>query len=167
MTADTDRPIEQPENLPVAEADGPVLEWRVHPALSRPWVTLLVTVFIFVVAFMVWVMMESQWFAVFALVVVFASLAKFYFPTSYRLDPKGITIKTTTQTLKKQWSLYRSYYQDKNGVLLSPFLEPSRLENFRGLYMLFGSKREEVMSIVEHYMKKSATGSGDDSGDRE
>ena len=166
MAADTDKSTEQPENQPATEADGPVLEWKVHPAVSRPWVTLLVTVFIVVVSMLVW-MISGKWFAVFALVVIFASLAKFYFPTSYRLDAKGITIKTTTQTLKKQWSLYRSYYPDKNGVLLSPFVEPSRLENFRGLYVLFGGKREEVMSIVEHYMKKSAPGSGDDSGDKE
>ena len=40
------------------------------------------------------------------------------------------------------------YYVDKSGVLLSPFIRPSRLENFRGLYVRFAGNKDEVMRIV-------------------
>ena len=58
-------------------------------------------------------------------------------------------VKTTTQTLHKDWKVYRSYYVDKNGVLLSPFTEPTRLENFRGLYIMFNNNRDEVASFIK------------------
>lgn len=150
-------------NVPEVGADGPAIEWRVHPATRRPWLTAIVSVFILLISFLVLVATGSQWFSFFALVVLFASLAKFYFPTSYRMDERGVTIKTTTQTLLKEWKLFRSYYPDKNGVLLSPFAEPSRLENFRGLYVMFGGNREEVIDFVSRHVGKQRN-AGNDKG---
>jgi hypothetical protein len=85
-----------------------------------------------------------------------ASLAKFYFPTRYRLDDTGIMVKTMTQTLKKEWTLYRSCYPDKNGILLSPFAEPSRLENFRGLYLMFDNNRDDVTAFCRSHIGKQS-----------
>jgi len=139
---------------PVAEYSGPSLEWLSHPATRRPWVTIGVSVFIVVCAVLVYLVMDSKAFATLALVVLFASLAKFYFPTRYRLDDTGITIKTTTQTLHKDWALYRTFYPDKNGVLLSPFAEPSRLENFRGIYLIFAKNGDEVVEFIKRRIGK-------------
>ncbi len=125
-------------------AEGPVLEWTVHPVKRRPWVSVAVSAFVVAVVALVRITTESQVFAVLAMVIMAASLAKFYFPTRYRLDSQGVTIKTTTQTLMKEWKLYRSCYPDKNGILLSPFATTSRLENFRGIYLMFQGNREAV-----------------------
>jgi hypothetical protein len=133
----------------MAVSDGPVLEWTVHPVKRRPLVSVAVSVFIIVVVALVRITTESQAFAVLALVVMAASLAKFYFPTKYRLDSKGVTVKTTTQTLVKQWTLYRSCYADKNGILLSPFTSTSRLENFRGIYLMFQDNSEAVTAYCK------------------
>lgn len=157
MSSQIDRPAD-----PVAAPNGPSIEWQVHPAKRRPWVTVVVSVFILLVSFLVLVATGSKWFSFFSLVVLFASLAKFYFPTGFRLDEQGVTIKTTTQTLRKDWSLYRSFYPDKNGVLLSPFPSPSRLENFRGIYLIFDRNRDEVVAFVERQMKQ--TGKPTDTG---
>ena len=59
-----------------------------------------------------------------------------------------IEIKTAVQTIRQEWSRYRSYYADKNGVLLSPFARPTRLENFRGKFIRFAGNRDRVMDIV-------------------
>jgi hypothetical protein len=59
------------------------------------------------------------------------------------------------QELRKKWSQYRSCYPDKNGVLLSPFVRPSRLENFRGTYIRFWNNREEVVSFVKTMIEKN------------
>lgn len=165
MTADHEADQEREPSSP-AEAEGPVLEWTSHPAKRRPWVTVLVLFFILVVSLLVFLATESKWFTFFALLVLFASLAKYFFPTRYRMDNKGITIKTTTQTLHKTWSQYRSYYADKNGILLSPFPEPSRLENFRGLFVLFGGNRDEVTAFVQARMgrRDAAAGSSPEEG---
>ncbi len=130
----------------------PALEWTCHPVKRKPLVSALVTLFIFVVVALVFYTTSSRAFGVLAAVVMLASLAKFYFPTTYRLTYERITIKTTTQTLHKNWSIYRSCYPDKNGILLSPFVRPSRLENFRGIYLMFNNNRDEVTSFVKAHI---------------
>ncbi len=135
-----------------AAAPGPYLEWRCHPARRRIWVTVGVTLLIFVTGGLVFTATSSKAFGVIAMVVMFMSLAKFYMPTKYRLTDEHFMVKTTTQTLQKEWSLYRSYYVDKNGVLLSPFVRPSRLENFRGLYLMFNNNRDEVVRFVKDHI---------------
>lgn len=135
---------------------GPVLEWTVHPVTRRPLLAIGVTLFIIAVGTMVYYSTESGLFGLFALIVLFASLAKYYFPTSYRLTDKRVIIKTTTQTLAKDWSAYRSFYRDKNGILLSPFIEPSRLENFRGAYLICRDNIDEVSSFVRERISASS-----------
>lgn len=142
-------PRNEKTEQPAPEVSGPVLRWVSHPMKRRPLVAVIVTLFIIVCGLIVQVTTETSWFSGLAMVVLFASLAKFYFPTAYTLDTSGVTIKTTTQTLKKEWRLYRSCYRDKNGLLLSPFTEPSRLENFRGLYLIFDRNGDEVTAFVK------------------
>lgn len=117
-----------------------------------------VSAFIVVVVALVRITTDSQAFAVLALVVMAASLAKFYFPTKYRLDSKGVTVKTTTQTLVKEWKLYRSCYPDKNGILLSPFASTSRLENFRGIYLMFQGNNEAVTAFCKERIAANSQG---------
>ncbi len=140
----------------------PDLDWTVHPVRRKPMVSALVTVFIIVVTVAVFYTTGSRIYGVLALVVMLLSLAKFYFPTRYSLDPEGVTIGTTTQSLRKQWSQYRSFYPDKNGVLLSPFSEPSRLENFRGLYIMTeGHNRDDIITYIRDHVGKVPEGGQD------
>ncbi|MBI5266563.1 MAG: hypothetical protein HY851_04940 [candidate division Zixibacteria bacterium] len=148
---------------------GPALEWVVHPVRRRPWVSVAVSLFVVCVIGLVRFSTDSQAFAVLTAIIMVASLAKFYFPTRYRIDDAGVTVKTTTQTLKKEWSLYRSCYPDKNGILLSPFAEPSRLENFRGLYLMYDKNAEAVAAFCRSHIgipSPSVTKSADIAGER-
>jgi hypothetical protein len=104
-----------PSPIPT-EQTGESLEWVCHPVKRKPWVSVGVCLIIIIVPLLVFFGTASIGFAIFAFVVMIASLAKFFFPTRYRLDCSGVTVKTTTQTLTKAWSLYRSFYPDKNGV---------------------------------------------------
>lgn len=132
-----------------------ILEWMTHPLRRKPLIATIVTIFIFTIGFIVYYMTVSKAFTTLALVVLFASLTKFYFPTKFRLTDKKITIKTTTQTISKDWSIYRSYYPDNNGILLSPFANPSRLENFRGMYLIFADNKEDVVRFVKTHINKT------------
>lgn len=163
-----EKPDEEKERLasPPGQTDDaePALEWTCHPVKRKPLVSALVTLFIFVVVALVYYTTASRAFGVLAAVVMLASLAKFYFPTTYRLTHDRITIKTTTQTLRKDWSIYRSCYPDKNGILLSPFIRPSRLENFRGVYLMFNNNRDEVTSFVKAHIGRKTESRPQDKG---
>jgi len=139
------------------------LEWVCHPAKKNKYVTALVTLFIVLLVVIVYYMTYSPWFAVLGFIILYASLSPFYFPTRYRLTDEEISIKTTFQTQHKKWLQYRSCYPDKNGILLSPFMRPTRLENFRGLYIRFWNNRDEVTAFVKDRLektKKDDAGSG-------
>ena len=110
--------------------------------------------------------MESHLFTILALLIMLGSLAKFYFPTRYKLTDKSVTVKTTTQTLVKEWKLYRSCYPDKKGILLSPFVTPSRLENFRGLYIMFEKNSEAVTAFVRERISQAQRSSTATEGDK-
>jgi len=145
--------------LPMKQSDtqtDPVqeqtLSWVSHPFVRSTGKSIIavsaVTVSLF---FGAWYM-ESIVFGALTGLVMFGSLAKFFLPTTYTFDPENVTVKTLTQTYTRPWSMFRSFYTDKNGVLLSPFIAPSRLENFRGLYMTFDNNRDEVLAIVKEHV---------------
>ena len=159
-----DKNYEEPEQLPLnlktAEAsrpdakeelidEGQILEWISHPAKRNMRTTVIVTLFLLSLLIVIYFMTYSVWFTVLGFMILYGALASFYFPTRYKFSEKEITVKTTLQTLKKQWSQYRSFYPDKNGVLLSPFVRPTRLENFRGIYIRFEKNRDDVMAFVK------------------
>ena len=139
-----------------AETAVDAFNWSCHPLKTRPLVSVAVTLFVIFAVVYVYYSFESVGFAVLTFIVFSLSLARYYFPTHYRLSEKGVTIKTPTQTISKQWSEYRSFYPDKNGVLLSPFAEPSRLENFRGVYLMYGGNREKIISYIGKYIGSSS-----------
>jgi len=132
---------------------GKSLEWVCHPAKKSRRTTALVTIFIVIVIAVVYFATMSVWFGVLAVLILFGSLTSFYFPTRYTLTDEDIFVKTTTQNLKKKWTQYRSYFPDKNGVLLSPFVRPSRMENFRGIYIKFWNNKDEVVAFVKERME--------------
>ncbi len=145
-SAQSDR--QSDSNLLTVE-DGASMQWSCHPVKRRPLFSIVITLLVLFIIAMVYNTTQSAFFGLLAFIIMFVSLAKFYFPTHYRLSDKGVTVKTTTQTLSKNWADYRSFYPDKNGLLLSPFAEPSRLENFRGLFIMFNNNKEQVTEFVK------------------
>lgn len=139
-----------------SESEEILLDWVCHPAKRNKTVTIAVSVFIAILVAVVYYATFSVWFTILAFLILTGSLAGFYFPSHYQFTNSKIIIKTTMQTLEKKWSQYRSYYPDKNGVLLSPFGRPSRLENFRGIYIKFWNNKEEVMAIVKDKIKRDS-----------
>lgn len=146
----------QPDNVTPPAAGNPtptpIYEYVCHPAKRNMTITALTTVFLIVCVILVWLISFSLFMVALSILILFGSLSGFYFPTRYRFYDDHLLVKTTIQSLRKDWSLFRSYYPDKNGVLLSPFARPTRLENFRGTYVKFESNRDKVMEIVRAHI---------------
>ncbi len=140
--------VVQTNEAPFTRNQTPLYSYTCHPAKRNKYVTFLVTLFCLVLMVMVWMIAQSVLLTGLGVLILFGSLAPFYMPTHYSFFDDGFAAKTTAQTIAKQWSQYRSYYPDKNGVLLSPFTQPSRLENFRGYYIKFSANKEKVMEII-------------------
>lgn len=156
----TDKDRTEP-HAPATVEETTLLEWTTHPMKRRPMAATLVTLFITLCAVLAWYATEMLWFGILALIVLLASLAKFYLPTRFKLTDKSVSIKTTTTTIRKEWKQFRSFYPDKNGVLLSPFIEPSRLENFRGMYLIFNQNRDDVVDVIKSHIASQPAGTED------
>ena len=126
----------------------PVLRWSVLPAKKSRKKTL--GLLIFLVGFLTAVYFYYGLFpSLLALLLLGLSLLPYFLRTEYELNEDGIFVKKPYSKIKKEWSHFRSFYPDKNGVLLSPFSKPSRLENFRGVYILLGNNRNEILEFIK------------------
>jgi hypothetical protein len=143
---------QSPQNPELTTSDQmteqPLLSWSTHPAKVRPLVTTLVILFLVVLAVLVYLLTYSAVFTVIAVLILYGSLTQYFTKTTYEFTETKVRVRYIVNKIEKEWAQYRSYYADKNGVLLSPFPSPSRLENFRGLFIRFAGNKEQVMEIV-------------------
>ncbi len=127
---------------------GELLRWRSVPARRSARTTALVVLAIIGVPAVLFIW-YGPFFGLLGIVILGGSLLSFFLPTDYILTDSSVLRHYLGITQKRKWSEFRSFYPDKNGVLLSPFVRPSRLENFRGLYLRFESNRDKVLAIVQ------------------
>ena len=137
-----------------AGADDPariLFSWRSHPARQggrRLAIALGALVLIPVGLFLLY----GPFFGALALVILGISLFPYFLPTDYVLYAGGLESVFLRVHRRFTWRQFRSYYPDKNGVLLSPFTRPSRLENFRGIYLRFDGRSAEVLAIISQHI---------------
>jgi hypothetical protein len=131
-----------------------VLSWSTHPVMKKPLVSILVALFLFIIWALVYLATLNLFFVAFSVVIMLGSLSSFFLPTYYELDNDKIKVRFFFTIKEKKWGMFRSFYVDKNGLLLSPFEKPSRLENFRGIYIRFNQNKDEVVDFVKSKIKQ-------------
>jgi hypothetical protein len=136
---------------PAIDPARELLRWRYHPVRDGGW--RLVTVLAFLVgipALVGW--LYGPFFIVLALIILSGSLGTYFLPTEYVFYAGGVETKFLGVTRRFTWEQFRSFYPDRNGVLLSPFAAPSRLENFRGLFVRANRNRDAILAIVRDHV---------------
>lgn len=132
-------PRVSPTPFPFPAVAGDTLAWRVHPvceAGNGPRV--LVVACAFVAAFLagrVLLPVALWWLPLLCLAV---ALSDFLLPTTYRLTPQGAHADCGLSRLFIAWSDVKRATHGSDGVYLSPFARPSRLEAFRGVRLRYG-----------------------------
>ena len=124
------------------------IKWTVYPIKNNWKVSVGLIVFLVILCVAVYFSFDSVTFLLLSAVILICSLSPFFFPTTYMLKDESVVIKSLLRTFSREWGYFKSYYPSKSGVLLSPFSLPSRLENFRGLYIRFSDNRSEVLDFI-------------------
>jgi hypothetical protein len=83
-------------------------------------------------------------------------MRQFFIRTHYIVDAEGVRIHSLGGQTKRSWNYFKSFYEDKNGVLLSPFKDKSYLESFRGVYLIFPDK-DKSPALLEAISKHKNT----------
>jgi len=130
-------------------SDYVVFEWTVHPFAESPKRAVIAISAPVVTCLLVYFWMQSWFWVGLAFLLIVSSELPFFLKTRYRFDETGIAQKRGGVIQARTWEQIKSYYPDRTGVLVSPFVQKTWLENFRGLYLQFGKHREEVLSYLE------------------
>ena len=138
----------QPKSTPERE----LLRWRSLPAQRSVHTTVAVVGIIIGVSVLLF-FWYGPFFGVLGLAILGGSMMPFFLPTAYRFTDTAACKRYLGIEQRRAWTEFRSFYPDKNGVLLSPFAHPSRLENFRGLYVRFEDNRDAVLAAVADKVK--------------
>ncbi len=104
--------------------------------------TVFVTLFILGIFYFVFSVTGSVIMVLIAGLIFLITLSTYFLPTTYTADERMVSIKYLFSLKKRNLSAFRMMYPGRRGVLLSPFLAPSRLENFRGFYLRYGTNNK-------------------------
>ena len=131
-------------------ADVPTtLSWTVHPLVENRRKSILLGLFLVLLLFGIYWSFQSIYIALLSAVFLLGSLYKYFLPFHHQFEADRLIITSCCYRQERSWETFRSFYVDANGVLLSPFARPTRLENFRSVYVRFGKHTpEEVVDFI-------------------
>ena len=141
------------EDLQSQSVNAISMQWTVH-LIKRNWkVSAGVVLFLIILCTAIYFSFNSATFLFLSVAILIISLSPFFLPTTYTFQDDCIIVKSLLRKSSRQWNSFKSYYPDRNGVLLSPFPSPTRLENFRGVYIRFENNRSEVVEFIQKKIK--------------
>lgn len=126
------------------------ISWTVHPFVENWKRSTLLLLFLLSILVVIYISFKSTLYLLFSAILLIAPLYKYFLPFHFCCRIDHLVVTACCYKVERQWSNFRSYYVDKNGVLLSPFAKPTRLENFRGTYIRFGTHPpEEIVNYIQ------------------
>lgn len=134
-----------------------MLTWVVHPFLESWKRSALLVAFLVLLLVFAYLSTQSIYLVLLSVFFLGGGLYKYFVPRWYKFDQRKIVVRSFWYHLEKEWTSFRSFYVDCNGVLLSPFDQPSRLENFRGLYIQFGTDKEAIINFISQKIPTKQT----------
>ncbi len=132
----------------MATPDTP-LEITVWPARNRARFWRFVFFILAIPILFGWVF--GPYWGVFAWLVLMGSTFSFYVPTTYRFTDTGIEIRRGPIRYERPWSQFKRVERDAHGIFLGTFKFRSRLDPFRGLYLLVQDPetQERVLAVIQ------------------
>ena len=133
------------------------ISWCVHPLVEN-WIrTVILSVFLSAILVILFIGFQSIVIVFLSALLLIGPLYKYFLPFYYHCTHNGLVVRACCYNIERPWTSFRSNYIDKNGVFLSPFAKPTRLENFRGIYVRFGKHPpEEIVNFIQHQLNSES-----------
>ena len=117
-------------------ADSARCSWVCHPLVEEPWPkSAALAAAILAFSGLAWFALEGLLYGAIALAVLAGSMSRFLLPTSYEVGAAGIAVSHLFRRRLRPWGEVRRVEVRRDGLFLSPFHRPSRLDSFRGLFL--------------------------------
>ncbi len=128
----------------------PSKTWTSHPLREEPLAkSFLLVLIILGIAFIAGVSFQSITFASLSLILLTAAMSRYLFITRYAIDAHGFTISHIGMRRQYLWTNFRRATRHPDGIFLSPFAKPHRLDTFRGQFL-----RSKNPAEIYHVVKK-------------
>ena len=82
--------------------------------------------------------------------IFFLATADYFIPMHFWITGEAAYRRTVFGTKFMRWSNVKHCYLDDKGIKLSPLVNASRAEAFRGLFLYFGDNRDELVETVRN-----------------
>jgi hypothetical protein len=129
--------------------DGQAIQWVSWPLRDeRPRKTaslLAIMVGTAAISFML-----APVYGLLAVLMLFILLGPYFLPSRFEVTEGGVLKRFPLFSRNRPWSVYKRFVLQEDGVFLSPFPHPSRLDSFRGDFLRFSrtTDRQAVMDLV-------------------
>jgi len=135
-----------------------LIEWSSFPLLDYPKKSVLLIVLLFFIAYVLWNVTIVKWqqplYYVLGVIILFIGIIPYFVSTKYEFYEDKFIVRYPFVKIEKKYSDYGSFYNDKNGVMISTFKQVSRLDAFRGQSVRFSKSRAEKEQIIEFLSTK-------------
>jgi len=114
------------------------LSWVVHPLSQEPAVkSAALVAAIAGFSLLAASTLEGAVYGLVSLVVLSLSMARYFLPTRYTVDEEGVAWRLLVGH-RRPWQEFARVEERADGLLLSPFVRPTRLDTYRGVHLRFG-----------------------------
>ena len=96
-----------------------------------------------------WLIFNQALYALIGFAAIAVTTGEYWLPQKYKLDQNGASAKCGLSTTAIEWENVKRVIPDDNGIKLSPLETEGKLAPFRGVYIRFGDKKEEVMRTIQ------------------
>lgn len=125
------------------------MEWTVYPYKQDKKKTILAIILIILILVFIYFTLGGLFWALLAGLLLIGSVSSYFLPTSFRVTNDGLTVKTKGRESEFEWDYFKRYHIFDDGIALSPYKEPSRLDNYRGVFLRFGdADPEKIKELV-------------------
>lgn len=126
----------------------PLMEWTLHLARRQP-TKAAVTVAVIALTFAVGWLWVHPLISLLMVLFLLNSVGEFLFPVRFRLTRDGVEVSSLLNSRKLRWEQVRRFTVYHDGVFLSPYPKPNRLDSLRGIWLRWGGDPEGLQKLVE------------------
>ena len=132
---------------------GAELVWSSHPLAEEPRLrSALLGVVIGAVSVAAAVVFQGSGYGLISLAVLTGSMSRYFLPTRYRVDEGGVRASHLGRSRMRAWEQIRRADHRRDGIFLSPFPRPSRLDSFQGIYLRFHHNQDQIKDFVQAHV---------------
>ncbi|MDP6038661.1 MAG: hypothetical protein QGG64_08935 [Candidatus Latescibacteria bacterium] len=130
--------------------------WTSHPLKEEPpQKSILLILIILSISTIVHISFASGIFAFLSAILLTTAMSRYFLPTHYTIDTKFLTISHLGTNRQHPWTNFRRAVCHPDGIFLSPFTPPHRLDAFRGQFVRTPNSDEVYHVIQQHINTES------------